>query len=273
MSNTVRIGVVQFAPKHKAVAANVATMITFIEQADADLLVFPELSLSGYAFTSIEEAMPYSQTENSNEIARLAAAAAKTGIAIVFGYAERSGDKLFNSALAIDSSGKVIGKYRKVHLFYYEKEVFAPGDLGFPVFDLGLKNEESIKLGIQICYDWRFPEATRSLALQGAEIVAIPSNIVTTTGMLLDVLRVRAFENKVIVAFADRVGEEHLGDEPLIFRGESAIISFNGEVVKQLSTTEESIGYAMLEPTNTNSKSINKYNNIISDRRNEQYYQ
>lgn len=270
---TICVGVVQFAPVHKDVRANLNRIISFVESADADLLVFPELSLSGYAFTSSEEAIPYAQTKNSNEINQLATAATKKGIAIVFGYAERSGDMLYNSALAIDSSGKVIGKYRKVHLFYYEKEVFAPGDLGFPVFDLGLKNGESVKLGIQICYDWRFPEATRSLALHGAELVAIPSNIVTTTGMLLDVLRVRAFENKVMVAFADRVGEEQLSNEPLIFRGESAIINVNGGVEKQLSTIEESIGYAMLEPTKADSKSINKYNNIISDRRNDQYYQ
>lgn len=273
MSEAFRIGVVQFAPVHKDAAANLAAMISYIEGAEADLLVFPELSLSGYAFTSTAEAMPYSQKDESDEITQLALAAKKSGVAIVFGYAERSGDKLYNSALAIDSIGRVIGKYRKIHLFYFEKEVFTPGDLGFPVFDLELPDGSTTKLGMQICYDWRFPEATRSLALQGAEVIAIPSNIVTTTGMLLDVIRVRAFENKVIIAFADRVGSEILGNENLIFRGESAIISFNGEVVKSLSTTEESIGCGVVDALKTQGKDINKYNNIISDRRKEQYYQ
>jgi predicted amidohydrolase len=277
MTDSIRVGVVQFAPMHKDVAANLSKMLSLIENADADLLVFPELSLSGYAFTSTKEATPYSLSDNDREINELLMAAKKSGIAIVFGYSEQSGEQLYNSSLAIDSTGNIAGKYRKVHLFYYEKEVFTPGDLGFPVFDLILKNGRRVKLGMEICYDWRFPEATRSLALQGVELIAIPSNIVTTTGMLHDTLRVRAFENKVIIAFADRMGSEILPtekeNEDLIFRGESAIINYNGEVLLKLPTNEESIGYSTIDLTQTRTKNINKHNNIVSDRRNKQYFQ
>src|SRR5262245_6306595 len=100
MEESIRIGVVQFAPVHKDVRANLTKMITFIESADGDLVVFPELSLSGYAFTSTEEAMSYSLADNASQISELASAAKRAGVAIVFGYAERSGDKLYNSALA-----------------------------------------------------------------------------------------------------------------------------------------------------------------------------
>src|SRR5689334_18246306 len=112
MTDSIQLGVVQFAPLHKNIAANLAAMISYIEGAEADLLVFPELSLSGYAFTSSTEAMPFSMADNSNVIAELALASKKNGVAIVFGYAERSGDRLYNSALAIDSIGRVVGKYR-----------------------------------------------------------------------------------------------------------------------------------------------------------------
>src|SRR5207302_2114470 len=119
-------------------------------------------------------------------------------IAIVTGFLESDNGALYNSAIAIDCHGKFAGHYRKMHLFYYEKKVFATGNLGFPVFDIEVRNGKKVKLGMMICYDWRFPEAARTLALKGVEVIAIPSNIVTITGMLRETLRVRAFENKVI---------------------------------------------------------------------------
>ena len=124
---------------------------------------------------------------------------------------------------------------------------------------------------MEICYDWRFPENTLELAFQGAEIIAIPSNIVTTTGMLHDTLRVRAFDNKVIIIFADRTGSETLeteaGPEQLFFRGESCIINYNGELFTQLSATEHSIAYATVDPEKTRSKRINEHNDLFEDRK------
>lgn len=270
-----RIGAVQFAPEHKNLQANLRKITSVIESAEADLLVFPELSLSGYAFPSTEEARPFSIAIDSPEMSRIQDIAQKSKIALVLGFMETAESKLYNSSIAINADGALAGVYRKVHLFYYEKKVFSGGDLGFPVYDLKIENGESFKLGMQICYDWRFPEASRSLALAGAELIAIPSNIVTTTGMLKSTLQVRAFENKVIVVFADRVGRELLqaesGNQELIFRGESAIIDYNGEVLTILSTIEESICYADIDPSKSRSKDISNLNNILSDRRKDQY--
>src|SRR5205085_1136049 len=176
-------------------------------------------------------------------------------IALVTGFLESDGDYIYNTAIAIDKNGNLTGHYRKVHLFYYEKIVFNTGDLGFPVFDIEVRSGEKVKLGMLICYDWRFPEAARSLALQGAEIIAVPSNIVTTTGMLRETLRVRAFENKIIMAFAGRVGTETREiegkEEKLDFQGGTCIINFNGEVLSSLPTTVESIVYADVITENT----------------------
>ncbi len=272
---TLRVGAVQFAPEHKNIPANLKKIASMIESADADLLVFPELSLSGYTFSSADEARQFSIAIDSPEMSHLQELAQKSKIALVLGFIEITDGKLFNSSVAINSDGSIAGLYRKVHLFYYEKKVFSGGELGFPVYDLQTQSGISFKLGMQICYDWRFPEATRSLALAGAEVIAIPSNIVTTTGMLKSTLQVRAFENKVIVVFADRVGTEVLrtdiGDQELIFRGESAIIDYNGEVLTTLSTAEESICYADVNPSKARTKNINDLNNILSDRRKDQY--
>ena len=117
-----------------------------------------------------------------------------------------------------------------------------------------------------ICYDWRFPEAARALALGGAELIAVPSNIVTTTGMLHTTLATRAFENKVALAFADRIGSETNGDEALTFRGQSALIDYNGQILSKASADRQEIIVADFDLDKTRSKRINEFNDIFTDR-------
>ena len=272
----IRIGCVQTNPIFKDFEANLRRFEQFVSEADADLLVLPELALTGYFFTAPDEARKYAESVNGVLVKKIREIAKKKNIAIVTGFLEEENGVLYNSAIAIDRNGDIVGHYRKVHLFYYEKVIFAPGNLGFPVFEIETRNGEKVKLGMMICYDWRFPEAARSLALQGAEIIAVPSNIVTTTGMLIDTLRVRAFENKVVVAFADRIGSESTiiegRREDLNFRGQSCIINYNGEVLAMESTKVESITYASIDTHPIRSKNINKYNNIINDRQIKSYF-
>jgi predicted amidohydrolase len=271
----IRIGCVQSNPKFKDVEANLERFSQFVAEADADLIVFPELALTGYFFTSSAEAKEYAQPIDGPMAQYIKRLAKEKNISIVTGFLEAENGVLYNSAIAIDCKGRLVGHYRKVHLFYYEKIVFSPGNLGFPVFDIEVRNGERVKVGMMICYDWRFPEAARSLALKGAEIIAVPSNIVTTTGMLIETLKVRAFENKVVVAFADRIGsEEALIDEQkahIIFRGQSSIINYNGEVLSIELSDIESIVYAIIDTHSIASKTINKFNDIISDRQIKSY--
>ncbi len=272
----IRIGCIQSNPIFGDIDSNLKKFKEFVSEADADLLVFPELAFTGYFFTSSQQAKQYSQPVDGMLAKKIRQIAKEHNVAIVTGFLEEANGSLYNSAIAIDRNGKLVGHYRKVHLFYYEKVVFEIGDHGFPVCVIEVRNSEKIKLGLQICYDWRFPEVTRSLAIKGAEVVAIPSNIVTTTGMLLDTLKVRAFENKVIVAFADRIGIEkaEIDDksEELVFRGESCIINYNGNLISLCSNHEESIAYADVLTEETRSKIINKFNNIISDRQEDIYF-
>jgi predicted amidohydrolase len=261
-----KIAAIQTNPNHRDIQHNLEAILATIETTDAELLIFPELALTGYLFRTKEEALPYALPVECDEIRQLRDACAAAKRAITFGHLELAGDELFNSAVVIDRTGTTIGHYRKTHLFHFERAVFAPGDTGFKVFDLPT-DEGIVKLGVMICYDWRFPESARSLALQGAELIAIPSNIVTRTGMLHSVLQTRAFENKVIVAFADRVGQE----EDLVYRGESCIINYNGEVLAKLDDTSTAIAAAEVSPESTRNKSFSDLNDIFKDRRPESY--
>jgi predicted amidohydrolase len=269
-----RLACIQFAPAHKNIEANLETIERLLGTSEpADLFVLPELALSGYAFATADQARPYVTNEDHLAIDRLKRIAKECQAAIAIGVIEEDGEKLYNAAFLISKDGDIVLRYRKVHLFYYEKVVFAPGDLGFPVTTITTASGESATIGLQICYDWRFPEATRSLTLDGAQIIAMPSNIVTTTGMLINTLQTRAFENKVIIAFADRTGTETLEldvPELLTFRGESCIINFNGEIL-QKAATDDIIISCGIDQKYTSKKSINKFNDIIADRRPSEY--
>jgi predicted amidohydrolase len=267
-----RIACIQSNPIFKDVASNLKRFEEDVSRVEADLVISPELALTGYFFTSADEARKYAEPLTGDLLRKLQSLAKENNIAIVTGILEEDSGRLYNSAIAIDANGKLVGHYRKVHLFYYEKVVFSPGDLRFPVFTVDVRNGEQVKLGMMICYDWRFPEAARTLALKGAQVIAVPSNIVTTTGMLHETLKVRAFENEVILAFADRIGKETAGAEQLSFRGESCIINYNGEILAKGSTDEESIVYADVFIDGTSSKTINKFNDIIGDRQNKSYF-
>ncbi len=272
----IRIGCVQSDPIFGNIEANLKQFEKFVSEADADLLIFPELAFTGYFFTSPEQARKFAESIDGSLIKKIKKIAKKNNIAIVTGFLEDDNGALYNSSIAIDRNGEVIGHYRKVHLFYYEKVVFMQGNLGFPVFELEVRNGEKINLGMLICYDWRFPEATRSLAIKEAEVIAIPSNIVTTTGMLHETLKVRAFENKVIIAFSGRIGTEKATiegkTEELVFRGGSCVINYNGDVISQDSSQGESITYADVVIEDVRSKTINKFNNIITDRQPKIYF-
>lgn len=260
-----RIACCQFAPIYRDVEKNLDIMRNMLLAADADLCVFPELATTGYFFRNIDEAAPLAEGMDGNLVKTLQAIALESGKALITGFLEESEGMLYNSAIAVDSNGHVTGHYRKIHLFYYEKDVFSVGNLGFPVFNLGTESGP-VQTGIMICYDWRFPEAARALALAGAELIAVPSNIVTTTGMLHTTLATRAFENKVALAFADRIGIETNTGETLTFRGESALIDYNGQLLARAASDRQEILVANFDLTKVRNKRINEFNDVFSDR-------
>jgi predicted amidohydrolase len=178
----------------------------------------------------------------------------------VSGFNERDGERPYNSAVLVGPDGYV-GCYRKLHLFMNEKDFFEPGDAGLPVFDIG-----SCKVGMLVCFDWIFPEAWRSLALQGADVICHPSNLVLP-GLAQRAVPIHALTNRVFVVTGNRVGAE--GD--LSFTGLSTIADPRGQVLVQASATEEEVNLVEVDVSLARDKDITSRNNLWADRRPEAY--
>lgn len=224
-----RIAVLQFEPVFGDVAGNIAATVRLISEAaaqGAELVVLPELCNSGYMFSSETELADLAEVVGEGP-ASLAwtAAAARLGVHVVAGLTEEDDGRYFNTAVMVGPGG-VIAKYRKVHLWDAEARWFTPGDLGFPVADTHLG-----RVGMLVCYDGWFPESYRSLVLQGADIVCVPTNWVPIPGqaegqqaMATILSMASAHSNGLVVAAADRTGTER-GQK---FIGQSLIVSHTG---------------------------------------------
>src|SRR5947208_8514695 len=157
-----KIAVGQIACSPGDLSANLRTLREFAERAQAvgaDVVVFPEMVDTGYVMNVIrKQAMPWTEgaVPELREIART------LSIAIVCGVSEREGDHVYNSQVVIDSSGTIIAKYRKTHLFapIGEDKCCAPGQ------DLVSVALVPFQLGLTICYDLRFPELYRALTIE-----------------------------------------------------------------------------------------------------------
>ena len=170
--------------------------------ADADLLVLPECALTGYQFATRDEAFAASITVGDPRLRALGDAAAQLSMTVVVGLLERTDDTLCNTAAVLGADGCTT-LIRKTHLPVLAADRFVtPGDRIGPVVATPFG-----RLGVAICYDFRFPEVCRSLALMGAEVVAVPVNWSTAVTVLAEhFVPVRAVENRVFVAVADRAG-------------------------------------------------------------------
>jgi predicted amidohydrolase len=204
---SMRAAVVQTNPRLGDVAGNLATCIARIQagaDAGCDLLVFPECALSGYMFSDRGAGLRCAEPVPGPSTDALAAACARTGVHCVIGLLERDGDHLRNTAVLIGPGG-LIGRYRKSHIACVGVDCFTvPGEDPYEVFDTPIG-----RIGIQICYDWRFPEVTRILALQGADVIAHPTNSPSQAREIAEfITRARAAENAVFFLTANRCGDE-----------------------------------------------------------------
>ncbi|MBI4429046.1 MAG: acyltransferase [Ignavibacteriales bacterium] len=257
-----RVALVQTNPEFGEIKNNVTSALSLMESVQADLYVLPELFNTGYNFVDETEIEQFAEPATGQTSLPLCQFAKKRGSFVVYGFAERA-ERVFNSAALVGPSG-TIGVYRKVHLFDRENLFFAPGDRGFPVFDLPIG-----KVGIMICFDWMYPESARSLALKGAQLIAHPSNLVMP--YCPDAMVTRCLENRVFAATADRVGQESRGGIDLRYMGMSEIVSPSGEILQRLSTDNEEIAVLEIDPELANNKKINSRNDLLADLRADQY--
>ena len=171
--------------------------------AGADVLLSPELFTVGYAPRKLRSGLDPALLPALHE--HLARIAARHSIALVYSLPDIQGDSWNITSTFVDDAGTVRGSYVKVHLFGAgEKEVFSPGDRPATVIDY-----QGLKLGMIICFDVEFPEAVRAAALQGAQLLLVPTALgegyesVSTT-----LVPARALESQLYVAYANHVGVE-----------------------------------------------------------------
>lgn len=249
--------------------SNAETASRLVREADADLIVLPELAFSGYFFDSTEQARQLAEPIPDGPSCRLLAGlAAETGSTLVAGVAERAGETLYNSAVVVTPRG-VLGTYRKTHLYYEEALHFAPGDTGFPVWTLADRAGASYRLGVMICFDWFFPEAIATLAAGGADVVAHPSNLVMPH--CPSAMPYRALEAGVFTATANRTGSESNGRESLGFIGQSTICSPRAETLAQAPDHGDAVIRAEIDAGEARDKALNRYNDRRGDRRPDLY--
>jgi len=260
-----RVGFFQFAPQFGQVQKNLDHMANALRGVKADLIVLPELGNSGYLFLNHEEVaavaepIPGPSTDFLHQLAR------KHDLYLALGLPERDGDDFFNSAALVGPQG-LVGVYRKAHLFYEEKLYFKPGNLGFPVFEV-----KGVKVGMLICFDHLFPEAARSLALQGVQLICHPSNLVMPTKAQLST-RVRAMENRLFWAMCNSFGTEDRGEKTLTYTGESQIADPDGALLVQAPKAGEMLGIAQIDPKTALDKRVTRLNDLFADRRPEIYF-
>ena len=256
-----RVGYFQFDPVFGDVARNLDFVTARLEHVEADLIVLPELFATGYQFVSqdelarLAERVPDGVTTN-----RLIEIARRRGLTIVAGLPELAALQYFNSAVVVGPKG-VMGCYRKAHLFFEETLFFTPGDSGFHVWDIGMA-----KVGVMICFDWYYPEAARTLALRGADIIAHPSNLVLPH--CPDSMVTRCLENRVFSVTGNRIGSEARGGKDrLSFIGMSEVVSPRGQILHRAPPEDEDLTVVEIDPREARTKVMNSYNDLLRDRR------
>lgn len=238
MSDKVKVASVQTDPKLMKISENWESMVSAIRKAadnQANLIVFPECSLTGYLFSSRQEALPFAETIPGPSTKKLISLCQELKVYVIFGLLEKEGDRLFNAVAFIGPQGLIAG-YRKNHLPFLGIDRFVDiGDRPFQVHPTSIGN-----IGMHICYDILFPESARIMTLLGADIIVLSTNFPQGRGETLNcTARSRAIENKVHIVVADRVGSER----GFTFSGLSNIVNATGEVLSLASPDKEEIIY------------------------------
>ena len=203
------------------------------------LLIAPELALTGYGagalFPALASPADGPQTEQLSQIAR------RHGLTLVAGFAEKDGETVYNSAFLTDGKGQT-ATHRKSHLYGpYERQWFRPETPSSILATI-----DGIRLGMLICYDVEFPENVRRLAQAGAELVVVPTALPSGwSGAFIaeHMIRVRAFENQVFVAYINHCG----ADDRFAYAGLSRIAAPDGRLLAEAPAESEALIVAEID--------------------------
>jgi len=223
----------QFEPVLGDKPTNLERMTEVFETAqeqESDLILFPELCLTGYFIQDFDEDLAEPTTGPS--IRYMRKLCREFQIYTVFSWPELGDDgQIYNSACLINRQGDVAGNYRKVHLYDREKEIFEHGH-SFDVFETELG-----RIGIMVCYDLDFPESARILNMKDADIILVPTNNFYPYERYQETyLKSRSMENEIPIAICNRTGKE----QNLEYFGESAIYDAHGHQLLKLNHESQS---------------------------------
>ena len=257
-----KIGIVQTSPVFGEVERNLEEACGAMASCRADLWVLPELFATGYQFASLSEVETLAEPIPGGPTIRRLTDFARTNLCtIAAGLPEADGaGRFYNSAVLVGPAGLIL-RYRKIHLFSEEKRWFVPGDEPFNVADVG-----GARVGLMICFDHFFPEAARTLALRGAEIIAHPANLVMPVYAQLT-MRARALENGLYTVTANRIGFEHRTSDRLTYTGCSQIVSPNGALLYTGPADATDTAVVEIDEARARDKSLSPWNDRFADRR------
>ncbi|HEY3414656.1 MAG TPA: carbon-nitrogen hydrolase family protein [Armatimonadota bacterium] len=250
MAETTKVAAVQMDVAFSDVDCNLDRVRSFLHKAasrGARLIVFPECALTGYCFTSKDEAMPAAY-EAQAVIPDLVDACRAYDVTAVVGTLLPDGDALYNAALTVTPDAAEPSVYRKTHLPFLgiDKHTAKGGCLEVVDTPVG-------RVGTIICYDLRFPEAARTLGLKGADIICVPTNWPEGAESSPDfVARTRAYENRAWLVACNRVGTER----GFTFIGRSQICDPGGAKVAEADGSSETILYADVDVSRSRDKRV-----------------
>ena len=233
---------------------NLQTVSDLIGDNIVDLVALPELFSTGYFYTDKSEILSIAEEiPNGRTTRELLDIAAKKKCHIIGTIVEKERDKLYITAVVVGPDN-YIGKQRKRHLTTGELAFYTPGEESV-VFDIN-----GCKIGVVICFDGWFPESVRELTIRGAQIVCHSALI--TSPKTLDIMRVRAIENKVFLMVANGISSEVYQDNVITFRGDSRIIDYNGNILAEAGKSEKLL-WAAVDEGQTIRKDLEDCENII----------
>ncbi|MFF8833052.1 carbon-nitrogen hydrolase family protein [Streptomyces sp. NPDC015131] len=253
-----RTALLQSSGQPGDVAANLKVLDEAAARAAATgarLLVAPELFLTGYAIG--DDLARLAEPADGESAEAVAAIAVRHGLAVAYGYPERDGTAVYNAARLIGPDGTRLLNYRKTHLYGgFEAGAFTPGDRTVVQTEL-----DGLRIGLIICYDVEFPENVRAHALAGTDLLLVPTALMHPAEIVAEsVVPVRAFENQMYVAYANRTGPE--GD--FEFVGLSALAGPDGTARARAGRGEELVTGDVDPEFLTASREANPY---LGDRR------
>jgi predicted amidohydrolase len=242
------------------VRENVRAAQSLLKAVSDATIVLPELFNTGYLFRSQDELEELAESATSGFTAtEMKKTAKQRRLNLIFGIAEKQGRKYYNTAVLVTRSGKTY-TYQKTHLFDREKLFFSPGEKKYAIHAI-----DGARVGMMVCFDWVFPEVTRILALQGAQVIFHPANLVLP--YCQDAMRTRSIENRVFIVTANRIGTEKRGNISIAFTGNSQVVDPKGNVLASAGDRSESLRIVDVQVEEADDKAITMSNHLFKDRR------